>query len=270
MIRKTLLGAALTLGLGALAFGTDLFTFGKTAFTEARTGLRDAVPVSFEIKAARQKLTELDPAVAAAKRVVAEQQIAVERLQGDLARRSAALEEQAREMAFLRNAIGSDREIRHVGRVIREGDMKRDLAARLTAYETAKTTLGHREALLDAQQRTLAANERKLDAMLTARGQLEVQIEQLEAKHQMVQARETIAGVEIDDTALSDTRDLIQRIDDELSVRERMLDEDGSTWEGAVPVSEIVAEQAAAEDAAARYDALFGATVQAEIVGDEA
>ena len=97
-----------------------------------------------------------------------------------------------------------------------------------------------------------------------------MQIEQLEAKHQMVQARETIAGVEIDDTALSDTRALIQRIDDELSVRERMLDEDGSTWNGAVPVSEIVKEGAAAEDAAARYDALFGGPEPAKVGGDEA
>lgn len=269
MIRKALLGTALTLGLGALAFGTDFFTFAKTAAQEAQTGLRDAVPVSFEIKAARQKLTELDPAVSAAKRVVAEQQIAVERLKADLDRRTAALDEQAREMAFLRDKIGSG-DLHYAGRTIGESDMKRDLAARLTTYETAKETLGHKEALLAAQQQTLVANERKLDAMLAARGQLEVQIEQLEAKLQMVQARETIAGVEIDDTALSDTRELIQRIDDELSVRERMLDEDGRTWDGAVPVSEIVKEGAAAEDAAARYDALFGAPTPAKLGGDEA
>ena len=269
MIRKALLGTALTLGLGALVFGTDLGTFAKTAVSETRSGIRDAVPVSFEIKAARQKLTELDPAVSAAKRVVAEQQIAVERLRAELADRTAALDEQAREMAFLRNKIG-DGELRYAGRVIGEADMKRDLAARLGAYETAQTTLGHKEALLDAQERTLVANERKLDTMLAARGQLEVQIEQLEAKHQMVQARETIAGVEIDDTALSDTRALIERIDDELSVRERMLDGEGSTWQGEVPVHDIVKETAAAEDAAARYDALFGAHEPAKLGGDEA
>ena len=270
MIRKALLGTALTLGLGSLVFGTDLFTFAKTALTETRSGIRDAVPVSFEIKAARQKLTELDPAVSAAKRVVAEQQIAVERLKTELDGRTAALDEQAREMAFLRDKIGTGEELHYVGRVIRETDMKRDLAARLTTYETAKATLGHKEALLDARQRTLAANERKLDAMLAARGQLEVQIEQLEAKHQMVQARETIAGVEIDDSALADTRALLERIDDELAVREKLLDGEGRTWNGAVPVSDIVKEGAAAEDAAARYDALFGAEAPAKIGSDEA
>ena len=269
MIRKALLGTALTLGLGSLVFGTDLFTFAKTALTETRSGIRDAVPVSFEIKAARQKLTELDPAVSAAKRVVAEQQIAVERLKTELDGRTAALDEQAREMAFLRDKIGTG-EFAYAGRVIRETYMKRDLAARLTTYETAKATLGHKEALLDARQRTLAANERKLDAMLAARGQLEVQIEQLEAKHQMVQARETIAGVEIDDSALADTRALLERIDDELAVREKLLDGEGRTWNGAVPVSDIVKEGAAAEDAAARYDALFGDKATAKISHDEA
>ena len=269
MIRKALLGTALTLGLGTLVFGSDLFTFAKTAVVEARDGARNAVPVSFEIKAARQKLTELDPAVSGAKRVVAEQQIAVERLRSDLDARTAALDAQAREMAFLRNKIGTG-DLHYAGRVIGESDMKRDLAARLSTYETAQATLGHKRALLEAQEQSLAANERKLDAMLAARGQLEVQIEQLEAKHQMVQARETIAGVEIDDTALSDTRDLIQRIDDELNVRERMLDEGGRTWNGSVPVSEIVKEGAAAEDAAARYDALFGAGEPAKLGGNEA
>ncbi|MEM9703325.1 MAG: hypothetical protein AAF907_12865, partial [Planctomycetota bacterium] len=160
MIRKALLGTALTLGLGTLVFGTDLFTFGKTAFCEARDGVRDAVPVSFEIKAARQKLNELDPAVSAAKRVVAQQQIAVERLRADLGERSKSLDTQAREMAFLREKIGSGEELHYVGRVIRESDMKRDLAARLTTYETAKATLGHKQALLEAREQTLAANER--------------------------------------------------------------------------------------------------------------
>ena len=270
MIRKALLGTALTLGLGALVFGTDLPTFAKTAFSETRTGLRDAVPVAFEIKAARQKLTELDPAVGAAKRVVAEQGIAVERLEAEVAARTAALDTQVKEMAFLRNNLGAG-ELHYAGHRITEADMKRDLSARLTTYETAKSTLGHREQLLDARRRTLAANERKLGAMLTACEQLEVQIEELEAKHQMVQARETMAGVEIDDSALADTRALLARIDDELAVRERLLDEDGRSWNGAVPVSDIVKEGAAAEDAAGRFDALFGQPkIDAAIGGDEA
>ena len=44
-------------------------------------------------------------------------------------------------MAFLRDRIGSG-ELRYAGRVIGESEMKRDLAARLTTYETAQATLG--------------------------------------------------------------------------------------------------------------------------------
>ena len=258
MIRKALLGSALALGAGSLVFGTDLFTFASTAAHEARTGLRDAVPVSFEIKAARQKLTELDPAVDAAKRVVAEQGIAVERLQAELVSRGAALDAQKREMAWVRGRLDAGGDVRYAGHVIGKNELKRDLAVRLASYETAKETLGHKEALLAARLRTLEANERKLEGMLTARAALEVEIQNLEAKHQMVQARETMAGVEVDDTALADVKALIGRIDDELAVREKLLDADGRTWTGSVPVGEIVKEEAAAEDAAARYDALFG------------
>ena len=258
MIRKALLGTALTLGAGSLVFGTDLFTFAKTAATEARDGLRDAVPVAFEIKAARQKLDELDPAVDAAKRVVAEQGLAVERLQAEIVSRGTALDAQKREMAWVRGRLADGGDVRFAGRTIGEGQLKRDLAARLASFKTARETLGHKESLLDARVRTLEANERKLDAMLTARAALETQIQNLEAKHQMVEARETMAGVEVDDTALADVKALIGRIDDELAVRERLLDSEGSTWAGAVPVSDIVAEEAAAADAAARYDALFG------------
>ena len=267
MIRKALLGTALTLGAGSLVFGTDLFTFAKTAAQEARSGLRDAVPVAFEIKAARQKLDELDPAVDAAKRVVAEQGLAVERLEAELVSRGAALDAQKREMAWVRDRLGDGGEVRYAGHTIGEGQLKRDLAARLASFKTATETLGHKESLLDARRRTLEANERKLDGMLTARAALEVEIQNLEAKHQMVQARETMAGVEVDDTALADVKALIGRIDDELAVRERLLDADGRTWTGTVPVGDIVAEEAAAADAAAEYDALFG-TADAGKLGD--
>ena len=271
MIRKALLGTALTLGLGTLVFGTDLFTFAKTAAEEARSGLRDAVPVAFEIKAARQKLNELDPAVAAAKRVVAEQGIAVERLHAEIVSRGAALDTQKKEMAWVRERLGENGDVRYAGHVIGKGELKRDLAARLTTFKTAKETLGHKEALLAARQRTLEANQRKLDGMLTARGALEVEIQNLEAKHQMVQARETMAGVEVDDTALADVKALIGRIDDELAVRERLLDEDGRSWAGEVPVGRIVAEEAAAEDAVAEFDAMFSQeTPAAEIGGNDA
>ena len=268
MIRKALLGTALTLGAGSLVFGTDLFTFAATAANQARDGLRDAVPVAFEIKAARQKLTELDPAVDAAKRVVAEQGLAVERLQAELVARAAALDTQKREMAWVRDRLGDGGEVRYAGHSIGAGELRHDLAARLASFKTAKETLGHKEALLAARLRTLEANERKLEGMLTARAALEVEIQNLEAKHQLVEARETMAGVEIDDTALSDVKALIGRIDDELAVRERLLDSDGRTWAGTVPVSEIVREQAAAADAAAEYDALFGAESDAGTVGD--
>ena len=257
MIRKALLGTALTLGLGTLVFGTDVFTFARTAAEEARSGLRDAVPVAFEIKAARQKLNELDPAVDAAKRLVAEQGLAVERLQAELVSRGAALETQQREMAWVRERLGENGPVRYAGHTIGAGELKRDLAARLASFKVGRETLGHKESLLDARERTLEANERKLDGMLAARGALEVQIQNLEAKHQMVQARETMAGVEIDDTALADVKNLIGRIDDELAVRERLLDADGRSWAGEVPVGRIVAEEAAAQDAVAEFDALF-------------
>ena len=268
MIRKALLGTAVTLGLGALVFGTGVSSYVRTAACEARDGLRGAVPIEFEIKVARTKLQELDPAVDRAKRVVAEQGIEVDRLRADIDRRTVALEEQARAMALLRGKLGSGTDLHYAGHTYQAPEMRRDLSARLTRYKVAADTLGHKEELLNARLRTLEANEQKLDAMLNARQELEVTIAALEAKHQMVQARETMAGVEVDDTALADVRGLIERIDGELAVRERLLDEEGRNWGGAIPVDQAVEQEAAAQDAVAEFDALFPS--QPVLTGDDA
>ena len=260
MIRKTLLGTGLTLALGFGLFGTDLLSYAKTGAVGLREAARDTVPVEFQIKTARQMLDDLDPAVNDAKRVVAEQGITLEKLRVQVAGREANLDRQVAAMASLRENLGSGKtEFRYAGHNFTADDLKRDLADRLASYKTAADTLAHERELVQARENALAANERKLDGMLDARRQLEVKVANLEAKLKAVQARETVARVEVDDSELANVKSLIERIDTDLDVREQMLDAEGSTWDGAIPVEKDLAERQAVEDAVGEFDTLFPA-----------
>ena len=63
MVKKAVLGAALSAGALYLVFGTSAPSYVRTAFYQVRHNAKDAVPVQFEIDRARGEIANLEPAI---------------------------------------------------------------------------------------------------------------------------------------------------------------------------------------------------------------
>ena len=63
MVKKGVLGAALTAGALYLAFGTSAPSYVRTAFHKVRHNAKDSVPIQFEIDRARDEIASLEPAI---------------------------------------------------------------------------------------------------------------------------------------------------------------------------------------------------------------
>jgi hypothetical protein len=91
--------------------------------------------------------------------------------------------------------------------------------------------------------------------MWTAKKELEVKLEQLQARLQTIRAAETVSTLAIDDSNLSHAKKLIADLNKQLDVKEKVLDAEGK-FTGLIPV-EATESPAAPEDIGQQIDAYF-------------
>ena len=85
MVKKGVVGAALTAGALYLAFGTSAPSYVKTAFFKARHSVKASVPIEFDIDVARQEIAQLEPSIEENKETVARGEVDVEQLEKEIA-----------------------------------------------------------------------------------------------------------------------------------------------------------------------------------------
>jgi hypothetical protein len=105
--------------------------------------------------------------------------------------------------------------------------VRADLESRFARFKTQDATLANLHKVLHARQRGLEAAREKLEGMLAAKRQLEVDVENLEARMKMVEVAQTTSDFNFDDSHLARTKDLINEIHSRIDVAEKMVDADG-------------------------------------------
>lgn len=256
MLKKIVLGSAIALALGTFVFGRDVFSYIRTGFHSVRAAVKSEVPIEFEIQRARTMVDQLVPDIRQCMHVIAEQQVDIEHLNANLTKKDGEIGKQREALLTLRADLGSGKSIFvYAGRSYQAGEVKRDLATRFERFKAAEEILSADKKILSAREQTLQANREKLDGMLQAKKELEVKLEQLQARVQTVRAAETVSTLAIDDSNLSHARTLITELNKQLDIKEKILDAEGK-FTGLIPV-ETTQTPAAPDDIGQRIDAYF-------------
>ncbi len=116
--------------------------------------------------------------------------------------------------------------------------------------------------MLSARERSLAAAQDRMEAMLAAKRQLEVEVENLQARLAAVQVAQTSSEMTLDDSHLSHTRQLIDEIRTRIDVQEEMLAVDGE-YDGSIPLDEPSDSEENILEEVASY--LSGPTTETEL-----
>jgi chromosome segregation ATPase len=237
MLKKTLIGTAIAATLAVFVFGKDVFSYATTSASSLRSAVKSEVPLEFEIERARDIVANLMPDIRHCMHVTAEQQVDIEHLTADIARKDAELDRQQGQILALREDLaGGDETFVYASRTYTSNEVKRDLAMRFERYKSAQEALLRDKQILAARQKALQANQIKLDDMFVEKQKLEVQLEQLDAKLKTIQAAETVSELQIDDSRLSQAKTLIKALNRELDVRELELNKEGKFTSGLIPV----------------------------------
>jgi hypothetical protein len=214
--------------LAGFFFGRDAASYVCTSAGQVRDSVRSSVPVEFEIERARKLVENLVPDIRKNMHLIAKEEVDVERINEQIASAESNQEKQKAELMTLRTDLASGANVfQYAGRSYSHEQVKVDLARRFNRYKTQDITLASLREMRDARERSLAAAQDKLENMLAAKRELGVQLESLEAKLRMVEAKQAASEFAVDDSQLSRAKQLVSDLRTRLDVAERLVDSEG-------------------------------------------
>ena len=228
MLKKAIfVGGGLAL-LAVLFFGRDAVSYVSTSVAKLHESVKDSVPIDFEIERARKMIKDLVPEIRRNMHLIAKEEVEVERLEKQVAEAETRLSKNRGELMRLKTDLESgENTFVYASHTYTKGQVRADLESRFARFKTQDATLTNLHKVLHARQRGLEAARDKLDGMLAAKRQLEVDVENLEARMKMVEVAQTTSDFNFDDSHLARTKDLINEIHTRIDVAEKMVNADG-------------------------------------------
>lgn len=222
MLKKLIIAGIVTVCGATLLMGTSLFTYMKMGVAQVQENIHDNIPIDVEIKRARQMITELKPEIAHNLKVIAKEQVEVARLQSEVGDQQLALSKAKRDIMRLTSDLKSNVHFVYAGKSYNKTQVRDDLSSRFKQFQTQESTTTKLEKILSAREKNLDAAQRKLDAMLAAKRELEIEVEGLQADLTLVQVAEASSSLNLNDSHLSQTRELLDDIRSRIDVAQQL------------------------------------------------
>ncbi len=236
MIRKSLIVAAGIVLAAVVLFGRNTLGYLRTSWGYVHDSVHNSVPVGFEIDHARQMIQDIGPEVRSNMHVIAKEEVEVQRLEEQIGNLESKLAKDKEQLLRLKTDLAANKNVyEYGGRNYTPAEVKTDMANRFDRFKTSEATLNSLKQVHDARLKGLAAAREKLEGMLAQKRQLQVTVENLEARNQMVAAAKATSNFQFDDSQLGRAKELVQNIDTRLKVDERVATAE-SEPEGEIPL----------------------------------
>ena len=243
--------------VGGLLFGSRIGPYAQTAFKKIRSSAEQSVPLTFQIDAARDQLKKIEPEIKNMVWQIAKEKSEIKRLEREVQAQSANLGKKHEELLTLRNHLKSGETVYVAtnGKAYTNARVEEDLRHRFSMFQTAEKTKEKSEQILDLRRKSLEQALAKLEQAQVHQRELEIDLENLNARQRMVSVAKTASNISIDDSQLARTKSMIDEISAKIDAEEEMLNL-APKYLGEIPVSE--GDVSAHGDIAAEIDAYFG------------
>jgi chromosome segregation ATPase len=268
MIKKALFGVV-ALGLTTVfLFGRDAASYVGTTYHRLTGAVKESVPVEFQIDRAQAMVRDLEPEIRRSMHVIAKEEVSLEQLNKQIDASETKTSQEKREILRLQADLGQSKDVyRYASRTYTSDQVKQDLSRRFARFKVSDETLANLKSMRDAREKNLDAAQQKLAAMINARRKLEVDVENLRAKHKLVQVAQATSDYQFDESQLSRAKELITDIRTQLDVSAKLANADVNV-EVEIPLDEASPQDIT--DQVAEYFGLGGTepkiAVELEIV----
>ncbi len=224
MIKKAILATSGVCLLTTLSVGMPLWSYARCGWDWMKVSTTEMLPLEWEIQRARQMIDDLKPEIEGNAKKVAREKVEVNRLQQQYEDASIGLEKSREQIERLTADLkaGGDR-FTYGGITYTSVQVESDLASRFKRFKTKTATASKLEQVLHARQVSLKATQDRMTTMLDARRQLEVEVENLEARLGALRVAQTATGIDLDESQLAKTRSLLDEIAVRIDVQEESV-----------------------------------------------
>ncbi|MEX2175776.1 MAG: hypothetical protein WD872_15540 [Pirellulaceae bacterium] len=238
MMKKGILVGVGVLVLVGLLFGREGFSHVRTSLGMVRQSVRDAVPVEYELGRARQMIQDLDPEIHKNMHLIAKEEVEVKQLREQLETAETQLAKNKSDIERLNADLRrGDSTFVYAGKSYSSEQVETDLSRRFEQFKVKEATLEKLEQVLAARDRGLVAGREKLKAMQAAKGQLEVDVANLDARLEMVKVAQSTSEFNFDDSRLARTKDVVKDISARIDVAEKLVNAE-TTYPGQIELDQ--------------------------------
>ena len=225
ILKKLVVGTLGTVLIGGLLFGSNIVPYAQTAYQRLTDSAQDAVPISFQIDAAKQQLAKIGPEVNNMYHQIAKEKVQVKRLEQQLVKQLSDLEKSRSEILALRQHLDSGKEffVATNSKAYTSERVKEDLRHRFTLHRTAEQRLKTAEKTLALRETALNNGFESLEKAQAQQRELQVKIETLNARNRMNDLVKTTAHYDFDDSQLARTRAMVDDISARIETEEEMM-----------------------------------------------
>jgi chromosome segregation ATPase len=204
--------------------------------------VKESVPVEFQVDVARNMIRDLAPEVRKNMHVIAKEEVEVQRLDEQIADCEKSLAKDKEQLLKLKTDVASGKDSFTYGnRSYTIEEVKNDLANRFDRYKTSEATLASLKEIRNAREKSLSAARQKLEGMLVSKRKLQVEVENLEARAQMVAAAKATSNYQFDDSRLGQVKEMVSSLRCRLDVAEKLANAE-SFYHDEIPVDKAAPE----------------------------
>ena len=227
MLKKMLLAGGAVALLSSVTIGGPLLSYTRCGLGWLRDSASDSVPLEWELKRARQMITDLKPEIESNAMRIAREKVEVARLEKQAQESQRRLAKSQSDIERLSEDLRrGGNTFTYGGHTYTSAQVKNDLSNRFKHFKTRSQTGEKLQQMLVARKASLQAARERMDAILHARRQLEVEVENLQARLASLRVAQTSSELSLDDSQLSRTRTLLDEIATRIDVAEETMSVD--------------------------------------------
>jgi len=231
MFRKMAI-AALAVVAGLFILNTTYFgSYAKTAWRKAKSAANHQVPLEFKIETLRHEIAQLIPDMRKNISALAEEIVAVNKLQEEVVETRASLSAQKDNLRAMKDALQTgDTKVSYRGNTFGADKFKAKLDREFNSCKQREKDLDVKEQMLEVRREKLAADREQLEGMKSQKQQLELRLAQLETEMRTLRVAQTKSRFQLDDSRLGRIKNELNQLENQLKV-EQTASELLSTWQ---------------------------------------
>lgn len=236
--RIAIVGAGVALLAALLTVGGKTSSYVSTLWTQTSERVQELESTEFMVERLHTMIKDLDPEIHDVQLKIAKEEHEVDELQARLSGMEERLAKGKADILRMKGDLErSDNVFVYVGKSYARNEVETDLERRFEVYKSQETTGDQLREIVAARETSLGAAREKLGVMQSQKEQLKVDLEQLKAQMEMLKVKQAASEIAVDDSALSDAKNLRDTIKGRLSVAEKMIAADGRV-EGEIQLDE--------------------------------